>query len=358
MVLFMRNVQIPKLHEAAMKACRERIDNLTKPLYSLAKLELIAERLAGIIGEERPNHLKHSVVIIGADAAVDGPQNHTHGVESKAAMERLNNGTSAVHGAAKRLQANIILCDAGLELDTSELENVRQVKVTNCPHFFRGQAVLTPDEVEQALEQGFELAEELAKEGYQTIGLGNVGERNLLNALAVTKQVTGYPMENFLEVNSCGLTVQEKSMQLTESLERFGLDNSNPLRIMQCLAGPEVVMMVGLVLGAAMHGMAVVFDNALTGTAIVLASLIDKQVLDYVFPSTNTTDLIQKNQMKYLELTPYLYYNLDMDEAVGSVMGLSILDASLHMLNDMKTFGEADVTVAEDGPGNEKQDGR
>ena len=31
--------------------------------------------------------------------------------------------------------------------------------------------------------------------------------------------------------------------------------------------------------------------------------------------------------------------------------GLSLLQASLHMLNDMKTFGEAQVHVAEDGPG-------
>ena len=47
-----------------------------------------------------------------------------------------------------------------------------------------------------------------------------------------------------------------------------------------------------------------------------------------------------------------------MDEALGSTMGLSVLDAGMHMLNDMKTFGEASVNVAVDGPGSERQDGR
>ena len=47
-----------------------------------------------------------------------------------------------------------------------------------------------------------------------------------------------------------------------------------------------------------------------------------------------------------------------MDEALGSTMGLSVLDAGMHMLNDMKTFGEASVNVAVDGPGSKRQDGR
>ena len=36
-------------------------------------------------------------------------------------------------------------------------------------------------------------------------------------------------------------------------------------------------------------------------------------------------------------------------------MGMSIIKASLHVLNDMKTFGEAEVAVAQDGPGALKQ---
>ena len=62
--------------------------------------------------------------------------------------------------------------------------------------------------------------------------------------------------------------------------------------------------------------------------------------------------------MKYLGIQPHLFYGFEMDEALGATMGLSVLDAGMHMLNDMKTFGEASVNVAVDGPGSERQDGR
>ena len=43
-------------------------------------------------------------------------------------------------------------------------------------------------------------------------------------------------------------------------------------------------------------------------------------------------------------------------EGVGAVLGISLIHAALHVLNDMKTFGEVAVSVAEDGPGALVQD--
>ena len=70
----MRTFNIEPLHAPSMEECRLRIDNLTKPIYSLATLELIAERFAGILANPKPNHLRHGVLIVAADHLVDGPQ--------------------------------------------------------------------------------------------------------------------------------------------------------------------------------------------------------------------------------------------------------------------------------------------
>ena len=40
---------------------------------------------------------------------------------------------------------------------------------------------------------------------------------------------------------------------------------------------------------------------------------------------------------------------------IAEKIGLILIDASLHMLNDMKTFAEAAVAVANDGPGAGRQ---
>ena len=354
----MRNFVIEPLHKPSMEECRLRIDNLTKPLYSLARLEGITERIAGILKEEKPNHLRHAVVIVGADIAVDGPQNQTHGVESLQAMERLASGHSATHGAAKKIGADVFLVDAGLELDTSHIEGVRQHKLAKGSKFFRIHAALSSEIVERGLEVGFALADELSEKGYQTIAIGTVGERSLLSALAVTAGITGYPMVELLTENNCTLSIQEKAKQLTASLAEHQLPSQDGAHVLATVGSPDVVVLTGLILGAASHRMAVVFDTAETGAAVLAAKCINETVMDYVFPSVHMGEPVQKAQMKYLGIQPHLFYGFEMDEALGSTMGLSVLDAGMHMLNDMKTFGEASVNVAVDGPGSERQDGR
>ena len=94
----MRTFTIEPLHVPSMEACRLRIDNLTKPIYSLATLELIAERFAGILADPQPNHLRYGVLVVASDHLVDGPQNSQHGSESYEAIKRFNEGRTATQG--------------------------------------------------------------------------------------------------------------------------------------------------------------------------------------------------------------------------------------------------------------------
>ena len=55
--------------------------------------------------------------------------------------------------------------------------------------------------------------------------------------------------------------------------------------------------------------------------------------------------------MRRLDLKAHLDVDLNLGEGTGAVLGISLLKASMHVLNDMRTFGEAEVPVAEDGPG-------
>ena len=50
-----------------------------------------------------------------------------------------------------------------------------------------------------------------------------------------------------------------------------------------------------------------------------------------------------------------LFLNMTTGGGCVAALGLKLADASLHMLNDMKTFQEARVAVANDGPGAGRQ---
>ena len=65
------------------------------------------------------------------------------------------------------------------------------------------------------------------------------------------------------------------------------------------------------------------------------------------------------------ELRPYILHvqpawlalEIAGDAGIVACLGMRLIDAALHMLNDMKTFAEAAVTVANDGPGKGRQGG-
>ena len=51
----------------------------------------------------------------------------------------------------------------------------------------------------------------------------------------------------------------------------------------------------------------------------------------------------------------YLALSLDAGGGIAASLGMRLVDAALHMLNDMKTFAETAVAVAADGPGKGRQ---
>ena len=368
----MRTFKVEPLDTQAMETCRFRIDNLTKPIYSLATLETIAERFAGILGDPKPNHLRQGVLVVAADHLVDGPQNDQHGSESYAAIKRFNEGRTATQGAAAKLNATVHVVNVGLEQDTSDLANIEQQVIRKGSHFFGVEPVISRDDLERALELGFTYADKLHADGLQVVAIGNVGERAFLDSLVTTATITGCAYEDILVHNEYGPTVEQRAAHIHSFVDRFNISVEDwstlseserrdaVLHLLHVAGGLDIVFLTAFILGAASHRMAVVFDNIVTGAAVLAAVTIEPLVKDYVFPSAVYDEPIHdepihKEQCRFLGVKPYLDYKLLIDEALGSTMGLSIIDASMHMLNDMKTFIEAEVSVAEDGAGKGRQ---
>ena len=199
------------------------------------------------------------------------------------------------------------------------------------------------------------------------VAIGNVGERAFLDSLVTTATITGCAYDDILVHTECGPTVEERAAHIHSFVDRFNIAVDDwsalseserrdaVLHLLQVAGGLDIVFLTGFILGAASHRMAVVFDNAVIGAAVLAAVTIEPLVKDYVFPSAAYEEPIHKEQCRFLGIKPCLHYNLQIDEALGSTMGLSIIDASMHMLNDMKTFVEAEVKAAEDGAGKGRQ---
>ena len=118
----------------------------------------------------------------------------------------------------------------------------------------------------------------------------------------------------------------------------------------------ELAGLVGVMLGAAASGAAIVLDGATTSAAALLACQMAPLVRERLVGSHFSAEPLQAEILELTDLPAYLYLGMNVGEGVGAVLGISLIHAALHVLNDMKTFGEAAVSVAEDGPGALVQD--
>lgn len=334
-------MSFPVLDEEIIKACQLYVDNLIKPLHSLGKLEEMAVRIAGITRDVKPTYLNKAVVIFGGDTAVDG-ENKTKGQLSHDEMKLVAQGYGPVNVIARKLDFPVYVIDAGLEKDTSDIEGVLTKKVISGTH--QGHPAMDDDVTEAAISLGMSVAKSVATQGVQAVGLGNIGERSLLSALAVTASIM---KEDIQKVSSkAGFQIQ---------LSGIGNFAENPVGNLSEVGSAEIAALFGFIVEAARRGLIVVFDNAVTGAAVLAAVTCYPEIKNFVFPSVHYEEPVHQMQMQKLGMKAFLHYDLTEAEGFGSSLGLSLLDASIDMLNQMKTFGAAGVSVAEDGPGKGRQ---
>lgn len=333
--------EIPKLNQEIMEACQLYVDNLIKPIHSLGKLEDMAVRMAGILGEVKPAYLNKAVVIFGGDTAVDG-ENKTKGQLSHAEMKLVAQGAGPVNVLARKMEMPVYLVDVGLEKDTSDIEGVLAKKVIHGTH--QGHPAMDDDVVAAAISLGMSVGKALAGEGIQAVGLGNIGERSMLSALAVTTAV----MKEDLKKASArsGFSIH---------LSDVGDFAKDPVGTLATVGSAEIAALFGLTVEATRRGIMVVFDNAVTGAAVLAAQAVYPEIKNYIFPSVYYEEPVHQMQMQKMGMKSFLHYDFTEAEGYGSALGLSLLDAAIDMLNQMKTFGSADVAVAEDGPGKGRQ---
>lgn len=189
-----------------------------------------------------------------------------------------------------------------------------------------GKEAPTIAEMTRMMETGMKIAACEIEKGSQVIGIGMVGE---------------------VSADAC------------EMLMSWYQDEKMDPRIALVQAGShDTAGLVGVILGACAGGAAVVLDGLATGCAALVASRMSPLVKDYLVGAHSSAEEGYPDMLRMLELPSYLHLGMNLGEGVGAALGISLINASLHILNDMKTFGDAEVDVAEDGPGALVQDSK
>lgn len=292
-------------------------------------LTAMAWRLAAVYGTTKPKVAKKAVVLFAGDHAIDGGENVTKGKNSKADALEIATGRGIVNKVAHEVNAGVLLLDMGLEEDIPESEGVQNLKVMHGSHYVGIASAMTEDEMLDALFSGIQIGQQLADEGYTALAMGNVGERALLTAFILT---VAFYQERLAALDG-SLQERNQMKRLSALLRTHNLHSQDPMDLLQRVGSPDIAGMVGFALSCAQRQIPLVFDNAVTGAAVLLARTLNARVMGYCFPSAVYAEPVHQMQLSYLHRKPCLSGAIKEDQGVGAVLGLSVVDAAIELLN-------------------------
>ena len=338
----------------AMEKCQFRLDNLTKPLGSLHSFEHIARQMAGITGNPQPQMIKKSIIVMAGDHGViaQGVSLYSQTVTAEMMVNACQGG-SAINVFAEHVAAQLILVDIGIATDLSDFPEVHYEKIAYGTKNIAREAAMTREQGQNAIAVGIKIAQAEIDKGCSILGLGAMGVGNTISSTGIIACYSGRKLATLLGLGT-GISrslLSQKIHVIETALAVNQPDSRDALDVLIKIGGLEIAGLVGVILGAAAGGAAVVLDGLATSAAALIAVEMAPQVQEYLLASHFAVEPAHKVALDLINVPGYLHLDMNLGDGTGAALGISLINASLHVINDMKTFSEAEVAVAEDGPG-------
>jgi len=195
----MTQSSIPAFDQASAKRMKAILDNKTKPLGSLGRLEETAITLAGIAGNTQLDFAAKAIVLAAADHGVarKGVSLYPSEVTRQMVLNFMAGG-AGVNVLARHAGAKVVVVDAGCAGESFPAApgfyDRKQGKGQGSADLSAGPA-MTLDEAKACLAAGAEVVADLAKQGVKMLGLGEMGIGNTTPSAAIAAVVMALPVE-------------------------------------------------------------------------------------------------------------------------------------------------------------------
>ena len=326
------------------------LDAKTKPPGSLGRLEELACRLAAIRGRMPEGPLHPAIVVAAADHGVAARGVSAYPIEVTAQMlSNFAGGGAAICVLAREAGARLVVVDAGV-IGGAAVAGVRTEVVdgVRCTEDLTVGPAMSRSTATGMIERGIALAEELAAEGVQILGLGEMGIANTTSASALTAVLL--PAEPSL-VCGPGTGIDDAGLARKVDAVRRGLaanglprPDAEPADVLSAVGGLEIAFLVGVTLGAAARRIPVLLDGFVSSVAALVAYGFGEAAAASLVAATRSPEPGHALVLERLGLEPLLDLGLRLGEGTGAALALPLVRSSIAILTDMATFDAAGVS--------------
>ncbi len=326
---------------------QRRLDDLTKPVGSLGRLEEFARRLVAITENERPLLDKKVIFTFAGDHGVTEEQVSAYPKEvTQQMVVNFLRGGAGINVLARHGGTDIVVVDIGVDYNFGTIDGLKDKKVVWGTKNFVKEPAMTGEDALRCFEVGIELADEYARRGYKIFGTGDMGIGNTTPSSAIASVLTGRPVS---EVTGRGTGISDESLKRKIKVieEGIKLNKPNPddaIDVLTKVGGSEIGGIAGLVFGAASNGIPVVIDGFISTAGALLAYCTEPKVKDYMFAAHNSVEIGHEIMLDRMELKPILTLDLRLGEGTGAALAIFLIEAGLKIYGEMATFGEARIS--------------
>ncbi len=339
---------IAPIADAALQArLQHRINNKTKPLGALGRLESLALQLGLIQRSETIDLRAPQMLVFAADhgIAAEGVSAFPQAVTVQMVANMLAGG-AAVNVFAHQHGFALQVVDAGVAAELAPHPQLQQRKIALGTRNAAREAAMSASEAEAALRAGMASVRTLPG---NVIAFGEMGIANTSAAAMLLSRLAGVSIADATG-RGTGLDdaqLAHKQGVLTRALNLHA-NAFGPLEALAALGGFEIAMMAGAMLQAASERRVLIVDGFISGAAAMVARALRKDVLDYMVFAHHSSEHGHRAMLAHLGAEPLLSLELRLGEGTGALLAWPLVQSAAAFLNEMASFESAGVSGRED----------
>jgi nicotinate-nucleotide--dimethylbenzimidazole phosphoribosyltransferase len=339
--------KIGSLDSDRMQKAQAKLDNLTKPLGSLGRLEELAKQIVGITGDINSKLNKKTIIVMASDHGVvdEGVSAYPKDVTAQMVYNFLSGG-AGINVLAKHIGAEVKVVDVGVASDLGGHPFLVSRKVDfGTKNMAKGSA-MTKKQALKSIQAGIEVVEDIIRNGCDIVGTGDMGIGNTTASSAIASVICQVDV-NLVTGHGTGIDesgLEHKINVIKEAIALNKPDSSDALDVLAKVGGFEIGGIAGVILGASANRIPVVIDGFISGAGALVAASIAPKSKDFMIASHCSVEKGHRIVLETLGLKPLFDFNMRLGEGTGAALGMDIAEASVKILNEMATFEEAGVS--------------
>lgn len=340
--------------------------NLTKPAGSLGALEEVAITLCGLQDTMQPRADSIFITVFAADHGVaeEGVSAFPQIVTAEM-VKNFARGGAAVSVLARQLNARLRIVNLGtvghadLGIKDGSASQRGECQTAFIAHSTANMChteAMSKEQLNLALTIGRDLVDDVMfsdvnAAASQSVDLfigGDMGIANTTSASAILCALMQAPPTDMVGpgtgVDVTGIHRKIAVVERALALHKDKLDE--PLAVLRCLGGFEIVALVGSYIHCAQRGIPILIDGFVTTAAAVAALQLNPSISPWFIFAHQSAEPAHALALAYCQANPLLDLNMRLGEASGAAVAVPLIRLACALHTQMASFKDAGVSTA------------